>query len=163
MSIAVEVGSCNRRHVRTDWINRRLGKTGKGTSLGKRRRAECAQHSQQQYKHTYFSHWIMKLDLDLAVLSPGEIGGNYTSGPIDSQALQSIYAQNHLVPLSFAPSCPSTLRGDARCPHYSSFYFFQNNRKSSASTTYPPATASGTDPIQARRLTFEAKLSESPS
>ena len=30
--------------------------------------------------------------------------------------------------------------------------------KSSTSTTYPPATAGGTDPIQARRLTFEANL-----
>jgi len=31
----------------------------------------------------------------------------------------------------------------------------QNMSKSSAST-YPPATAGGTDPIQARHLTFEA-------
>ena len=32
----------------------------------------------------------------------------------------------------------------------------QNISKSSVSTTYPPATAGGTDPIHARRLTFEA-------
>ena len=37
-----------------------------------------------------------------------------------------------------------------------------NISKSSASTTYPPATAGGTDPIQARCLTFEAKPTSAP-
>ena len=36
----------------------------------------------------------------------------------------------------------------------------QNISKSSASTTYPPATAGGTDAIQARRVTFEGKPRE---
>ena len=38
-----------------------------------------------------------------------------------------------------------------------SYDHLTGSRESSASTTYPPATAGGTDPIQARRLTFEAK------